>query len=193
MRLFIASLLLSASLATPALAQDEPTADKEFQGFKIVSLVGVDQLNTPAVDATGFFYGGTIGYDLQAGKAVYGIEGEVGDSTGSGCRTNVIVAGDTLCNTARRDLYVGARAGVVIGQKTLLYVKAGYSNAQILGTYLVGPNGIGNTENLDGWRLGGGAEFNLSRKVFARGEYRYTNYDQGVSRHQGLIGLGIKF
>lgn len=193
MRLFIASLLLSATLATPALAQEAQTADKEFKGFKIVSLVGVDHLNANGGSATGLNYGGAFGYDLQAGKAVYGIEAEIGDSTASVCDTNVIVAGDLQCTTARRDLYAGVRAGVVVGEKALLYVKAGYSNAQVFGSYTIGANGTASLQNLDGWRVGAGAEFNIGRKIVARGEYRYSNYDLLVSRHQGLIGLGFKF
>jgi outer membrane immunogenic protein len=29
--------------------------------------------------------------------------------------------------------------------------------------------------------------------MFVRAEYRYSNYENDFSRHQGVIGLGVRF
>ena len=78
MRFLIASALLaSAAIATPALAQDAPASapeGKEFQGFKILAVTGIDHVTSSIDNETGLSYGGVIGYDYQAGKAVFGVE-----------------------------------------------------------------------------------------------------------------------
>jgi outer membrane immunogenic protein len=34
----------------------------------------------------------------------------------------------------------------------------------------------------------------VAKNLLVRAEYRYTNYsDSDVARHQGLIGVGVKF
>jgi opacity protein-like surface antigen len=48
-------------------------------------------------------------------------------------------------------------------------------------------------ETLDGLRLEIGVRVNVGRKLYAKAEYRYTNYEQGVSRDQGFAGIGLKF
>ncbi|MDB5677302.1 porin family protein [Sphingomonas bacterium] len=194
MRFLIASALMaSAAIATPALAQDAPAPDKEFQGFKIVGNTGIDRVNAGGDGETGLSYGGTVGYDYQAGKAVFGIEGGIDGSTTKRCDSNVVVAGDELCARTGRDLYVGGRIGAVVGGKALLYVKGGYTNARAVADYTVGATTTKTGDNLDGVRAGAGVELNVSRNIVGRVEYRYSNYEQDVSRHQALVGLGVKF
>ena len=57
-------------------------------------------------------------------------------------------------------------------------------------------SGAGDTSegsNLDGIRVGGGVERALGGKSYVKTEYRYSNYQNGVSRHQVLAGVGIRF
>ena len=193
MRLLIASALLaSAAVATPALAQDAP--GKEFQGAKIMAVTGVDYITSSADNVTGLSYGGIVGYDVQAGKGVFGVEGEIDGSTARDCVNNAITAGDRACLKSGRDLYAGVRAGVVVGSKALLYVKGGYDNGRLVGSYTLAGTTTTTGQNSDGWRVGTGVELNLSKNMLVRAEYRYTNYsDSDVARHQGLVGLGVKF
>jgi outer membrane immunogenic protein len=72
----------------------------------------------------------------------------------------------------------------------MVYGRGAYSNARV-GIDL-GNRDLGSQIN-EGWRVGGGAEFALSRNLYAKGEYRYTNYNQNIERHQGLVGLGVRF
>jgi len=192
MRFLIASALLAgAAIASPAFAQDAPS--KEFQGAKIVATTGIDRVNASGEGETGLSYGGTAGYDFQSGKTVFGIEAGIDGSTAKRCDTGVLAAGDQLCVKTGRDLYVGGRLGAVVGGKALLYVKGGYTNARAVADYTSGATSTKTGENLDGWRAGAGVELNLSRNLVGRVEYRYSNYEQDVSRHDGLVGLGVKF
>lgn len=197
MRFLIASALLASAIATPAFAQDNTAPEgKEFQGVKVLALGGIDNVTNSGTDKTGATFGGTIGYDHQSGKAVFGVEAEVNGSTTKDCVNDFAVSGDSLCQKAGRDFYAGARVGYVLGENTLLYVKGGYTNARVTGTYDDGSTGANNfkvSENLDGWRAGAGMEFNAGKNIVLRAEYRYSNYEQNYSRHQGVIGVGYKF
>lgn len=174
----IAAAIAVSALASPVLAQE--TGD--FSGVKATAIAGYDNidLDIAGVDnVDGFLYGGTLGYDIQSGNIVYGAELEATESTGKfSTAAGRIEAG--------RDLYAGARLGFVVGDAALLYAKAGYTNAR------VSIPGVGG-ENGDGFRVGGGIEYKLSDKLFARGEYRYSNYEDGVTRNQGLVSLGVNF
>lgn len=194
MRILATALLASAALATPALAQDAPP--NTFTGAHVEVLTGVDRVRSGGEGRTGLGYGVAGGYDIQTnGGAVFGIEGEYADSTAKGCQRDIVSLGDRACIKAKRDLYAGGRAGFVTGN-TLVYGKVGYTNARLGSSYEDGTaSTVGDysrSTNLDGIRVGGGLETNFGR-FLAKAEYRYSNYEQGVSRHQGLVGLGVRF
>mgnify|MGYP003670562266 FL=1 len=154
----------------------------DFSGVKTTVIAGYDNIDTgiAGVDnIDGFLYGGSLGYDIQSGNVVYGAELEATESTGK-----ISNVGGRI--EVGRDLYAGARLGFLVGDAALLYAKAGYTNARVSSPGLGGENG-------DGVRVGAGIEYKLSDKMFTRAEYRYSNYEAGVSRNQGLVSLGLKF
>ncbi|ASK87363.1 outer membrane protein [Sphingorhabdus sp. SMR4y] len=174
----IAAAIAASVLASPVLAQEKG----DFSGVKATAIAGYDNidLDIAGIDnVDGFLYGATLGYDMQSGNIVYGLELEATESTGN-------ISDATGRIEAGRDLYAGGRLGVVVGDTALLYAKAGYTNARVSSPGLGGDNG-------DGVRVGAGIEYQLSDNMFARGEYRYSNYEAGVSRNQGLVSLGMKF
>lgn len=177
MKRAIIAAIVAASFSVPAFAQDSSTS---FSGPHAEVLAGLDVVDTNSEFGSpdGLYYGLGLGYDVQKGSTVFGIEGEVGDSTAD--RT---VSGFDL--EAKRDLYIGGRVGRVIGDKALLYAKVGYTNARL------DVDGIG--DNGDGVRLGAGVEYKLRGNVFVKGEYRYSNYEADVERHQILGGVGVRF
>ena len=62
-----------------------------------------------------------------------------------------------LCVDAGRDLYVGARVGFAVAPRTLIYAKAGYTNARIRLDYDTAPRHrptSSSATNLDGVRVG---------------------------------------
>lgn len=196
-KILIGALLATATVATPAMAQNTG-----FTGAHIEALGGWDKTKVEVgpntdVSADGFAYGLGAGYDFDTGGLVVGIEGEIMDSTAKKC------AGSTstyeACIKAGRDLYVGGRIGTTVGasKNTLLYAKGGYTDARskITETTTVGTTTTTErwSESDGGWRVGAGVETKTSNNLLLKGEYRYSDYGDGVSRHQVLGGVGIRF
>jgi outer membrane immunogenic protein len=192
MRSIVVAALLAASAATPALAQDA-TGTARFTGPRVEGLAGWDRVRNNGHD-DGVHYGIGAGYDFQMGGAVLGVEGEAADSSVKQCSGASTVADPRICAKAGRDLYVGGRVGTVVGDRTLLYAKAGYTNAQakLTSNDGTGQATLGKT-NLDGYRVGAGAEYALGSNSFVKTEYRYSNYESGFSRHQVVAGFGFRF
>lgn len=176
-----AAFAASVVIAAPALAQDGAA----FSGFHVEALGGWDRVQGGGTHDDGALYGAGLGYDIRRGNTVFGIEGEASDST-----QKEDVGGVT--QHAARDLYIGGRIGAVVGGNNLLYAKAGYSNAR----YTVSGNATGvdlAEGNLNGVRVGAGIEHALGSRAFVKAEYRYSNYEQGVSRNQVVAGIGLRF
>lgn len=194
MRKFVtAALLASAVAATPAFAQE---ARSPFSGAHVEVTTGVDRLRGGGTGETGLQYGIAGGYDYAtASGALFGIEAEAADATTRDCDRDVVRTGDRVCFKAKRDLYAGGRAGFVSGN-TLIYGKVGYTNARVSASYEDGTTAtaadFSSGRNLDGVRVGGGLETNVGNFLL-KAEYRYSNYEQGLSRHQGLVGVGVRF
>ena len=206
-------------MASPALAQDRTP----FTGLKVEGIAGydisqagsstdneVDEDNDQSID--GFLYGVGVGYDFNAGGVVLGVEAELTDSTAKTEFTDGDFEGFGLGNVETgRDLYVGARAGVLAQPDLLLYAKAGYTNAR----YNINASFDGENYNsridTDGFRLGAGLEYALSGNSYAKVEYRYSNYSDAevdfendalsdvdvgsidTDRHQVAVGFGFRF
>ena len=204
MRYVFLGAMLATTAAGPALAQDEPAP---FTGAHVEALAGYDNVGGGSEGREGFAYGIGAGYDFQVGGAVLGLEGEASDSTTRARAFDVAVPGDRARYNANRDLYIGARVGVAVAPKTLMYAKGGYTNAQFTTTY---DNGTGTNvvsrNTLDGYRLGAGVEQKLNLfgpSGFVKAEYRYSHYrnlnagpsnvDINLDRHQVMVGLGVRF
>jgi outer membrane immunogenic protein len=179
-----AALLISGAAAAPALAQDAPSTGN-FSGAHVEAIGGWDRVQGEGSHDDGVLYGVGAGYDVQRGNIVFGVEGEASDSTQ---KENF----GGLTEHASRDLYAGGRIGAVVGGNNLLYAKAGYTNARyaVSGT----ASGVDLAHgNLDGARVGVGIEHQLGNRAFVKTEYRYSNYEQGVSRNQVIAGVGLRF
>jgi outer membrane immunogenic protein len=193
MRKYLFAMFLATAAATPALAQDSAP----FSGLRTEGIIGYDTTDVEGENSDGITYGAQIGYDVQTRGAVFGVEGEIADSTVDECVEGVDVTGDQLCVEAGRDLYIGGRVGATVSPRVLVYGKAGYTNARVRTEYEDGTDSdaldfsVG--ENLDGVRVGGGVEFAVGPNSYAKTEYRYSNYEQGFDRHQVVAGFGFRF
>jgi outer membrane immunogenic protein len=177
--LFSAAVAATAFAATPAFAQGGRTA---FSGGHVEAIAGYDHIRGGGEGRDGLLYGIGAGYDLRLHNAVLGIEGEVADSTTGDCV-------GTVCVEAGRDLYIGGRAGAVVGN-VLLYGKLGYTNGRVV----VRSGALRDGTNLDGVRAGAGVEWAIPRTPLSlRAEYRYSNYQDGIERHQGVAALAFRF
>lgn len=189
MRKILTTAVLALAATGPALAQDRAP----FTGARVEGLVGWDRVqNGGHDDALG--WGGMVGYDMQMGRSLVGVEAEITDSNNKDCAGAATAPDPRLCLKTARDLYAGGRIGMVTGDSMLLYAKAGYTNMR--GKFT---SDDGTTEttlaksDLDGIRVGVGAEYALSGNSFAKAEYRYSNYEQGIERHQVMAGFGFRF
>ncbi|MBX3595566.1 outer membrane beta-barrel protein [Sphingomonas sp.] len=199
MRNLILAALAAGTLATPALAQDATP----FSGPRGEGVVGWDHLSddngTPSSSSSGVVYGGALGYDVRSGNTVFGPEVELTGASTDTRTPSLAVAGDEFKLDAGRDLYAGVRAGVVVGDSTLLYAKGGYTNARVDYRYTNGAVTIADGRNMDGWRVGAGVEQQLGGKVYLKGEYRYSDYGKfkgynaSVDRNQVVAGIGVRF
>jgi outer membrane immunogenic protein len=186
LKFFLAAAATAAAVAAPAEAQN--TGRAPFNGFRLEGVVGTDR---------DVFYGGAIGYDLQRGRLVLGIENELDLSSASHCTTFDASIMDRLCERNKRDIYVGGRIGIAVLPRTLLYAKVGYTNFHVGYIYDDGSGPVVGSfkfvDKLDGVRLGGGIEQRIGRSVYIKGEYRYSSYEFGASKHDGVVGIGIRF
>lgn len=215
-KIMVATLLAGSAVATPALAQDvNPT----FTGPRVEAILGYDHTgagssvdndnNRDDQSIDGLLYGVGAGYDISLGGAVVGVEGEYTDSTSKSSRSDFTDQFGFGRVKQGRDLYVGARAGILAGPSTLVYVKGGYTNTKL--NVLAGDtNQTTDTAfKLDGWRLGAGVERALNQNTFAKLEYRYSKYEDAhinfangtttdefgidTDRHQVVASLGWRF
>jgi outer membrane immunogenic protein len=198
MRKLVLAALAASVFATPALAQDAP-----FTGLRAEGVVGYDRVDDgtgqDAGSSDGVTYGGAIGYDFQMGRAVFGPEVELTGSSTDTRADSLLVPGDRLVVDMGRDIYAGGRIGAAITPTTLLYAKAGYTNARVETEYRTPGVTTSIGEDMEGYRLGAGAEMKLSGNAYVKAEYRYSNYgsidgyDIDVDRHQIVAGVGVRF
>ena len=172
MKKYLASLAVAAAfVATPAMAND-------FAGVRAEVTAGLDDV-TGGVDTTDVAYGAALGYDLQFGKVVIGVEA-------------------TAANVFERaDLGAAARLGYALNKNVLAYGRVGYTDLERPQTCTPAagnrPAVCRNAPNLDGVTVGGGLEVKLAGPVFTKAEYRYTDFAGGVGRHGALAGIGVRF
>lgn len=190
MRLFTAAILLSVLGAAPVLAQD--ASKDSFDGLSATLIGGIEGGQWYGDTQPAGVYGGQLGYDWQSDRLVLGIEGEVSGVTAKNCWTiyRSPSSAELSCIETGRDLYIGGRIGTTLGDTALLYAKAGYSNVRQ--TLEVQEKPIA-SDNVDGFRVGIGIEKRLGKNFLLKSEYRYSNYEHDYSRHQAVIGIGLRF
>ena len=173
-----------ACVANPALAQ----------GPYIQATGGFERMSQDGEHENGFSFGGAIGYDLNISDAVsIGVEATLDDSTTHSCVSDINVVGDKLCLVTGRDIGAVGRIVYNLSDSSKIYALAGYSNARIKIKYSDGLSTERVAGNADGFRAGAGFQQNLTDHVFTKLEYRYSNYESDLSRHQALVGVGYNF
>ena len=169
--------------ATPALAQDAPAASAPV-GPRVEALIGYDRVKLGSDHDGGILFGIGAGYDFAVGNGVsLGADVEATESTQKEGDADVAQV------KAGRDLYAGGRVSFAVTPAANLYLKAGYTNARFKATD--GSDTF--AENFDGFRIGAGGQVAVSGKAYVGGEYRYSNYEAGLARHQFALTVGTRF
>jgi outer membrane immunogenic protein len=184
-KLVIALAATAAFTATPAAAE----------GFRAEIHGGWDMLSADGDEESGIVYGIGLGYDLPIGeKMEIGLDLSADLASTEECETGAVVANDKACIDARRDLAAAIRLGYKVTENGTLYALAGYTNARFRAEY-TSPAGVVSREssNFDGFRLGAGYQQGLGNRAYGKVEYRYSNYENDLSRHQVLLGVGVTF
>ena len=177
--LFASAAVAAVLIAAPAAAQSTAPV-----GARVEGVIGYDKVKALGEDDGGVLYGLGVGYDFAVAPSVsLGIDGEVTDST------QEVGDEDVAQVKSGRDLYAGARANFAVSPTANLYVKGGYTNARFKAT-----DGIDSfSENVDGFRVGAGGQMAVSGKAYVGAEYRYSNYEAGLSRNQVALTIGTRF
>jgi outer membrane immunogenic protein len=151
-------------------------------------------------DQAGFIGGGQVGFNVQSGTFVWGIEADISRTTIDDREIQRTLAGFDNTIDSKLEWFGTARlrGGVLLNPTTLVYVTGGLAFARVEHSWstdvtpalLLGNLWQGRSSNWEtGWTIGAGAEFALSRNVTLRGEYLY--YDLGNTRFNAPVTVGL--
>jgi len=147
-------------------------ADWQDVDWRNVNLTG-ERVNN---DASGFIGGGQVGYNQQFGNIVLGVETSLSGSTLSDdfrSGVNPAVKYSTDINTI---FTVTGRVGVA-ADKWLVYAKGGYAGAQVdvSGRNAALQDSFSIDDWRNGWTVGGGLEYKLTRNFSLGVEYSFID------------------
>lgn len=191
-------ILLGAVAAASVTAFAAP-AYAQPAGPRVEVLVGFDAIQGNTDDATGVnddlsnenaFGGVRVGFDMPLGGASIGVDLEATESLVDFDGTD---GASTAELRAGRDLYAGGRISLLASDAGNLYVTAGYTNLRLSASVTTGTTTVSDSTSLEGVRGGIGFQFNIGTNMFANAEYRYSNYEADVIRHQAALGVGFRF
>lgn len=163
---------VSLAVATPAMASNTDN----FDGFRVGVLAGATGDDFPT-DGSDLTYGAAAGYDMAVtNDLLLGVEVDVGDVDNG---------------VSDRAVSVALRATAPVSSKVALFGSVGYTNLSVT----VSPNV---NVDVDGYRIGGGAELALTKNIYTSLEYRYSDFDLNnfggnSGTHSVLAGLGLRF
>jgi outer membrane immunogenic protein len=191
-RILLAGVALALAAAAPANAADLPPAPPvvkapviatpsvyDWSGFYlgINGGYGWGQSSFDGLTGTlgnfntaGWVAGGTAGYNLQYGRAVFGLEGDIDWSNING--SAACVGGSATCQV-QNDWLATARGRFGFAfDRFLPFVTGGLA----VGDINANVPGLGSmTTTNAGWTVGGGLEVGLSKNWTAKAEYLYVN------------------
>lgn len=183
-KLTIAALAAAAAVL-PAAAHAQAYVQVE---------TGLDAVDLNPGKDEGVLYGVSAGYEVPLGNNLFAaVEAGLSDSSTKECTRDFLVLNDKLCVKSGRDISATLRLGTSLSEASKLYVLGGYTNGRIRVTYQDSFGKDSDGVNLDGFRLGAGYQHNFGQNLFGKIEYRYSNYEQGVERHNGVVAIGMNF
>jgi outer membrane immunogenic protein len=183
--------LLALAAAGPAVSADRPVykapiyvAPFSWSGF-YVGLNGgygfgtsnwtdtVIGMSTASFDMNGYVAGGTVGYNLQTGVWVWGLEGDLDYSTIKGSTLSFCPGG---CET--RNDWLGTVRGRIgyAWDRFLPFITGGAAFGDIK---MNTPINTSQTTTNVGWTLGGGLEYAFMGSWSAKIEYLYVDLGNG--------------
>lgn len=199
------SPLISIALAAALGAAVTPAQAETYDGPYVGVTAGwerreiADHIDTRPITAEvsrdALVLGGYAGYNFKVTDRIV-IGAEAAFSATVDDRIRAASAGKSLTIDPRYSFDLSARAGYLVTDQTLVYVRSGYANNRVRTTLdgLTGP--VIASDNLGGWQLGGGVEYAITDRISARAEYRYSDFGTNggqYDRHQTLVGVSYNF
>lgn len=199
------SPLISIALAAALGAAVTPAQAETYDGPYVGVTAGwergeiADRIETQSITAEAsrdaLVLGGYAGYNFKVTDRIV-IGAEAGFSATVHDQIRAASAGKSLTIDPRYSFDLSARAGYLVTDQALVYVRGGYANNRVRTTLdgLTGP--VTASDNLDGWQLGGGVEYAITDRISARAEYRYSDFGTNggqYDRHQTLVGVSYNF
>jgi outer membrane immunogenic protein len=125
-------------------------------------------------DGDGWLAGGQVGYNIQTGQFVFGVEfsGSWADITGS--HVLPAAAPDTYHSDVNSIFLLTGRVGMTF-DRMLLYVTGGGAWVRDKFEYVTGGVGESVKQNRTGWTVGGGIEFGLTPNWSLAAQYNYVD------------------
>ncbi len=180
---FMAAALAAAPIATQAADLGRPYAPPPayvepftwtgfYVGVNTGFMLGKSTWSGPSnfsVSPNGWLAGGTVGYNLQTGWWVWGVEGDIDYVSLKGTADAAVCSGclfkDTWFGTVR------GRVGYA-AERWLPYFTGGLAFGNV---YMQGPSGGSATSTKAGWTVGAGVEYAFARSWSAKLEYLYVD------------------
>jgi outer membrane immunogenic protein len=134
----------------------------------------------------GAFGGGQIGYNVQRGNLVFGLEADF-QGSGIGESKSYFLGSDK----SQLDWFgtVRARAGFTV-DRALVYATGGYAYGRVVNSYSNILFSGSDAETQGGWVAGGGVEFKMAPNWSVKSEYQYLDLDASDSHGAGQLGWG---
>ncbi len=177
----------AADIYAPGYKDGPAVAYPSWTGYYIGAHIGgawstadfTDVTSVPNVafgnDTSGIFGGGQIGFAYQLGNLVMGPEVDIGGIGLSGSTREVGGLGSVSAVGSGFYFDITGRLGYAIGQ-ALVYAKGGYAYyGGSLSVNEVGGNSVSHN-NLNGWTVGGGVEYQLNPAWSLKAEYQYFDF-----------------
>jgi len=182
-----------AAICLPGVAAAQDDVAPKMDGVRLEARLGYE---TPTVsDSSGVYkigsavsYGGEIGFDLKAGKSV--VVGPYAVYEFSGVD---LCDGAGNCLGENGNFAAGGRLGFILGDKTQLYVKAGYASIDMKAT----SGGASGSQSKSGVQGAIGVDYNFSKHVYGMVEANYADYGDfygiKLQRRHVAAGIGVRF
>jgi outer membrane immunogenic protein len=171
-----------------ALGYSAALSDTSLDHKTFGKIASVDSLAAQGGSVTAL-----AGCDMQVGKSPL-VVGVWGDHSWSEAEFSVDLGPATVLETGVDTSWaIGGRAGYVVVPGAMIYLKAGYTQAELNdisfpATPLAKPLSV---PTLDGYVFGGGAEVGLGSGLFLQIDYAYADYDQADIALSPNTSLGL--
>jgi outer membrane immunogenic protein len=141
-------------------------------------------------DASGFMGGGQVGYNKQFGNLVLGAEATLSGATLSDDFRSTKPAAWTYSTDINTIATVTGRMGFAVDQ-WLVYAKAGWAggHVDVSGHNAAGPDSFSFSDWRNGWTIGAGLEYKVTRNIGLGIEYSFM--DLGSVHYHGATALGV--